>query len=84
MSGTRVRINWDVVHRLLKLPTTAAVIEDHTQRIDSNVSALGVQSRRDFANVGERARGAVIAGYEDTATADNTRRTLLMSLDGEL
>jgi hypothetical protein len=79
----RVRINWDVVHSLLKLPATAAVIEEHTKRIDANVTALGVQSRRDFAMEGERARGAVIAGYEPTATAENTRRALLLSLDGD-
>ncbi|WP_326792049.1 hypothetical protein OHA79_09615 [Streptomyces sp. NBC_00841] len=82
MSGTRVRINWDVVHSLLKLPTTAAIIQEQTGHIDANVTALGLQSRRDFALEGERARGAVIAGYEDGATAERTRRMLLRSLGG--
>lgn len=78
----RLVIKWDVLHAMLKSPEVSEVIKDHTRRIDANVSGQGVQSRIDFAADGERARGAVIAGYEDGATAENTRRALLGGLDG--
>lgn len=80
--SARIRINWPIVHDLLKAPGVAAIVEAQTKRIDQNVAANGSQSRTDFAATGERPRGAVIAGYEDDATAENTRRVLLRSLNG--
>lgn len=82
MSNARVRINWPAVHDLLRAPGVAQIIEDQTKRMDQRVTANGSQSRTDFAATGERPRGAVIAGYEDDATAENTRRVLLASLGG--
>ncbi|MFJ9961075.1 hypothetical protein [Streptomyces avermitilis] len=79
--GNRIRIKWDVVHEILKSSEVSDVIKRHTRTIDGNVSAQGVQSRIDFAADGERARGAVIAGYEPGATAETTREALLRSLD---
>jgi hypothetical protein len=81
MSG-RLRINWNVIHDMLKSDGIKVEIRKHTRRIDGNAQALGSQTRIDFEADGERARGAVIAGYETGATAANTRRVLLGSLDG--
>lgn len=80
--SNRLRINWNVVHDLLKTDGIKQEIRAHTRRIDANAQALGSQTRIDFEADGERARGAVIAGYENGATAANTRRVLLGSLDG--
>ncbi|WP_405560688.1 hypothetical protein [Streptomyces sp. NBC_01180] len=83
MSGTgRIRVNWPAVHELLLAEGVAKLVEAETKKIDQRVAALGSQSRTDFAVSGERPRGAVIAGYEDGATAENTRRALLRSLGG--
>lgn len=79
--SSRIRVNWNAVHDLLKSQATADVIKGHTRSIDNQAKAQGSQTRVDFAIEGERARGAVIAGYENGATAEKTRRTLLNSLD---
>ncbi|MGW6754526.1 hypothetical protein [Streptomyces sp. NPDC055006] len=78
----RLRIKWDVIHELLKSPEMAHEIKRHTREIDANATALGSQTRVDFSADGERARGAVIAGYEDGASAANSRAVLLRSLGG--
>lgn len=80
--SARIRINWPVIHEMLKSEAVKDEIRKHTRRIDANATALGSQTRIDFEADGERARGAVIAGYEDGATAESTRRILLGSLDG--
>lgn len=80
--SARIRISWNVIHDLLKSEGIKEEVKKHTRRIDGNATALGSQTRVDFSADGERARGAVIAGYEDGATAENTRRVLLGSLDG--
>lgn len=77
--SARVRINWAVVHDLLKEPALAAVIREETRKIDE---ATDSESRVDFSADGERPRGAVIAGYESGATAESTRAALLRGLDG--
>ncbi|MFD5308185.1 MULTISPECIES: hypothetical protein [Streptomycetaceae] len=77
--ANRIRVNWDAVHDLLKNQGTQDVIREHTRRIDQAVTG---QSRVDFSAEGERARGAVIAGYEPGATAESTRAQLLQALDG--
>jgi hypothetical protein len=81
MAG-RLRVNWTVVHDLLKTSDVQALIKDRTRDIDQAVARQGGQSRVDFSAEGERARGAVIAGYEPGATAASTRRQLLQALDG--
>ncbi|MEU5149736.1 hypothetical protein AB0G42_21465 [Streptomyces yangpuensis] len=80
--SARIRINWNVIHELLKSEGIKEEVKRHTRRIDAAASAQGSQTRIDFSADGERARGAVIAGYEDGATAESTRRILLGSLDG--
>ncbi|MET9425652.1 hypothetical protein ABZY06_33950 [Streptomyces sp. NPDC006540] len=80
--ATRIRINWDVVHSMLKTPEMQEVIRKETREMDERVNAMDVQSRVDFSADGERARGAVIAGYEDGATAETTRDALLRALGG--
>lgn len=82
MSAGRVRINWPAIHELLKSAEIAALVEDHTRRIDQKAIAQGCQTRTDFAASGDRPRGAVIVGYEQEASAANSRRVLLGSLDG--
>lgn len=81
MAGNRVRINWPVVHELLKAPGVQAEIKSQTRRIDQNAAAQGAQTKVDFAADGARPRGAVIAGYENDASAERTRRILLRSLE---
>jgi len=80
--SARIRINWNALNAMLKSPEVAEIVKAETRRVDENVSSQGGQSRVDFAIEGERARGAVIAGYEDGATAESTRSQLLRSLDG--
>lgn len=80
--SARIRINWSVIHDLLKTDGIKEEVKKHTRRIDGNATGQGSQTRVDFSADGERARGAVIAGYENGATAENTRRVLLRSLDG--
>lgn len=82
MSRNRLRVDWDVVNDFLKTPEMQSEIKRLTREIDQNATQQGSQSRVDFSAQGERARGAVIAGYEDGATAENTRRVLLRSLNG--
>lgn len=82
MTVQRVRIKWPAVHGLLKSPEVAALVRETTKRIDAQAQAHDLGTRTDFAAAGERARGAVIGGYEDSATAENTRQILLASLGG--
>lgn len=83
MARTRLKINWNVIHDMLKSPEIQHLVKEKTRRIDEKAAALGSQTRVDFSAEGERARGAVIAGYEDDATAHRTRLILLHALDGE-
>lgn len=80
--SNRIRLDWEAINDFLKTPEMQSEIKRHTRRIDQNATQQGSQSRVDFSASGERARGAVIAGYEDGATAENTRRVLLRSLEG--
>ena len=79
----RIRMNWNAINDFLKTTEVQEIVKKETRRIDANASAQGSQTRVDFSADGERARGAVIAGYENGATAENTRRVLLGSLDGD-
>lgn len=78
--SARIRMNWGAINDFLKSPEMQAIIREQTRRIDENAAAQGAESRVDFSASGERARGAVIAGYETGATAESTRRILLRSL----
>jgi len=80
--AARIRMNWNAVQDLLKAPATQELIKEKTRDIDRAVNGNGGRSRVDFSAEGERARGAVIAGYEPGATAESTRRQLLQALDG--
>lgn len=79
----RLRMKWNAIHELLKTPEMQEEVKKKTRRIDQKAAALGSQTRVDFSAEGERARGAVIVGYEDGATAANSRRVILAALDGE-
>lgn len=81
MSRIRLEINWRELHAFLTNDETSEEVTRITRAVDANATANGSQSRWDFAVGAERARGAVIAGYEDGATAENTRDVLLRSLD---
>lgn len=83
MASNRVRMNMTAVRALMKTEGVRQEVERHTRSIDHNVIAQGLQTRVDFQNNPTRPRGAVIAGYEDAATAENSRRSLLRALDGE-
>ena len=75
----RIRVHWDVVHAMLKTAEMQEIIRKETREMDERCAS---QSRVDFSADGERARGAVIAGYEDGATAESTRDALLRALGG--
>lgn len=79
--SARIRMDWNAINDFLKTPEVQNLVKEHTRRIDANAAAQGTETRVDFSANGERARGAVIAGYENGATAESTRRALLRSLD---
>lgn len=78
----RVRVNQTEVKKLLKAPAMQDEIRRQTRKIHSEAEDLGTVSRVDFSADGRRARGAIIAGYENEATAERTRRILLQALNG--
>lgn len=82
MGRARLKVNWNVIHDMLKANEIQDLVREETRRIDEKAAAMGSQTRVDFSAEGERARGAVIAGYEDEATAQRTRLILLHALDG--
>lgn len=81
MSRVRIRFNWDVVRSLPRTDGAGRVLEGVARRMDAAVSAEGGQARVDIEQGPTRYRAAVIAGYEDGATAENTRDQLLRALD---
>ncbi|MCR8576467.1 hypothetical protein [Streptomyces sp. Isolate_219] len=78
----RLRINLGEVFKALRSPEMDAEVERVTRQVEQRVAAQGLQTRVDLKKGPKRMRGAVIAGYEDGATAENTRRALLSSMDG--
>lgn len=78
----RMEFNWDRINAILTAPRTASLIQHKTARIADAATAQGSEVRTDMTFEGERVRGAVIAGYEHGATAENTRDLLLRALDG--
>ncbi len=80
--AARVEFNWNQLKAILTAPRTASYVQQQTNRIAASASAES-EVRTDMTFEGERVRGAVIAGYENGATAEHTREVLLRSLDGD-
>lgn len=76
-----LRINFQAIRGLLHEPGVAA----ETARVARNIEArvqTELDTKFDMQFGPKRPRCAVIAGYEHDATAEDTRRVLLSSLDG--
>jgi hypothetical protein len=81
MSGpVRLQYNFDFIRGLTSSEGAQRVVLAKARDIDAALRSVGVQTKVDH-QAGTRARAAVIAGYEDGATAEGTRRNLLLSLD---
>lgn len=80
--SARIRYNFDFIRGLLTDPETQRVVLEEARKVDQKAIGQGSQTRVDVQSGPRRIRAAVIAGYEDGATAENTRRVLLGSLDG--
>lgn len=80
--STRIRYNFDYIRGLLTDPETQRVVLEEARKVDQKAIGQGSQTRVDVQAGPRRVRAAVVAGYEDGATAENTRRVLLGSLDG--
>lgn len=81
MSKPRIRYNWSLIRSYPRSERAAEITLEIAHRIDKMVTESGCQSRVDIATGRNRVRAAVIAGYEDGATAENTRRVMLSALD---
>jgi hypothetical protein len=81
MSGVRMRYNFEAIRGLGTLPRTHALLLQKAHDIDAALRSVGVQTQVDAQPGPTRARAAVIAGYEDGATAEGTRRNLLLAMD---
>ncbi|MFC9191440.1 hypothetical protein [Streptomyces cyaneofuscatus] len=81
MSGARIRYNFDFIRSLATSEGAQRVVMEKARNIDAALRSAGVQTKVDAQSGPTRARAAVIAGYEPGATAERTRRNLLLSLD---
>lgn len=81
MTGARITYNFDMIRGLATLPRTHALMLQKARQVDDVLRSVGVETRVDAQAGPNRARAAVIAGYEDGATAERTRRNLLLALD---
>lgn len=81
MSNVNIRYNWDFIRGLTTSEGAQRVVLQKARDIDAALMSAGVQTKVDVQDGPNRARAAVIAGYEDGATAEGTRRNLLLSLD---
>jgi hypothetical protein len=81
MSGVRLRYNFDFIRSLNTAEGTQRVIKQKAQDVDAALRSVNLQTRVDFQEGPNRARAAVIAGYEDNATAERTRFFLLKAID---
>lgn len=81
MARVRMRYNFDLIRSYTRIPETERVILGKARDIDASLMSAGVKTRVDSAVGRKRVRAAVIAGYEDGATAEGTRRSLLLALD---
>lgn len=80
MSRPRIRMNFDLIRSYPATPEALALVERKAREIESGLG--DVQSRIDSQPGPNRARAAVIAGYEPGATAENTREALLRAMGG--
>ncbi len=81
MARSRIRYNFDFIRSMTTLPETQRVVVAVARQVDAKAIAQGSQTKVDTQSGPNRVRAAVIAGYENGATAENTRRVLLNSLD---
>lgn len=81
MADVRMRYNFDFIRGLARSHQALSVVVNTGRKIDQAVQAQGGKTKFDFQGGDQRARAAVIAGYEDGATAESTRRMLLRALD---
>ena len=81
MSKVRMRYNFDAIRSLNTAERTQRAVLQKARDIDAALRSVGAQTKVDTQDGPNRARAAVIAGYEDGATAEGTRRNLLLALD---
>jgi hypothetical protein len=81
MSQPRIRYNFDAIRALNTNPRLHAFLLKKAHDMGAALASAGVHTKVDAQPGPSRARAAVIAGYEDGATADGTRRNLLLALD---
>lgn len=79
--STRMRYNFDAIRALSTSEGAQEAVMRKARDIDAALRSVGIQTKVDFQPGPNRARAAVIAGYEDGATAERTRRNLLLALD---
>lgn len=81
MANARIRYNFDAIRALSTSEGAQRVVLQKARDIDAALRSVGVETKVDVQDGPRRARAAVIAGYENGATAEGTRRNLLLSLD---
>ena len=79
----RLKMNFKALKAIPKSTEVQQLIREHTDRIAKKAEALGSGTKTDFEVGPKRVRGAVMAGYENSATAEKSRRNLLSAMDGE-
>jgi hypothetical protein len=77
----RIRYNFNAIRALPASPGAQRVVLQKARDVDDALRSVGAETRVDTQAGPTRARAAVIAGYEDGATAEITRRNLLLALD---
>jgi hypothetical protein len=79
--SARIRYNFDAIRALPTSEGAQRVVLQKARDVDAALRSVGLETRVDTQSGPKRARAAVIAGYEDGATAERTRRNLLLALD---
>lgn len=79
--ASNIRYNFDAIRALLTAEGTVRAVRDAAEKVENKAMDQGAQTRTDFQSGPNRARAAVIVGYEPGATAERSRRILLRSLD---
>jgi len=81
VSNVRIRFNFDQIRRLRVAPETHALVVDKARRMEAALQGMGAETKTDSQTGPNRARAAVITGYEPGATLETSRRNLLNALD---
>ena len=81
MARSRIRYNFNEIRGLLTAPGTKRYVLKKQRDVDAALQSVGVETRTDHQDGPNRVRAAVIAGYERGATAEGTRRNLLLAID---